>query len=57
MIFSCFECGFNTIDQCFLDDHLASEHSNRIPDGPNIMESCCRQKHPQINPYLTESLI
>ena len=36
MIFSCFECGFNTIDQYFWDNYLALEHPNRMLVGPNV---------------------
>ena len=36
-IYSCADCGFQTIDEFLLDDHLESYHSNRMPNGPNII--------------------
>ena len=36
-IYSCADCGFQTINEFLLDDHLESYHSNRMPNGPNII--------------------
>ena len=36
-IYSCADCGFQTIDEFLLDDHLESYRSNRMPNGPNII--------------------